>query len=87
MSSTRRDILKTMTALGVGAALPSATAVHASEPAKPVHVFDSAAIRFDCDELLDVYCPRFLEGMIVVRDKHTGHLLPLRLATPQRTTP
>ena len=87
MSPTRRDILKTIAALGEGAALPAAPAVNASEPVKPVRAFASDAIRFDRDELLDVYCPRFLEGMIVVRDKHTGHLLPLRLATPQRTTP
>jgi len=81
MSPTRRDILKTIAALGVGAALPAVPAVTASEPVKTVHAFDSDAIRFDCHELLDAYCPEYLEGMIVVKDPHTDrrHYLKIEL--------
>jgi hypothetical protein len=79
MSPTRRDILKSIAALGVGAALPAPPAVTASEPVKPVHVFDSDAIRFDVDELLDAYCPEYLEGMIVVKDPHTNRRHELKI--------
>lgn len=86
MSPTRRDILKTITALGVGAALPKAPAVAASEPFKPAHEFDDDAIRFDVAELLDAYCPEYLEGMIVVKDPHTNrrHYLKIELFSDEQ---
>lgn len=79
MSPTRRDILKTMTALGVGVALPSLPAVNACEPVKPVHAFDGDAIRFDVAELLDAYCPEYLEGRILVTDPHTNRRRYLKI--------
>jgi len=79
MSPTRRDILKSITALGVVAALPSAPTVNTSEPVKAPHAFDSNAIRFEVDDLLDSYCPEYLEGLITVKDPHTNRRHDLKI--------
>jgi len=72
MSPTRRDILKTIAALGAASIPTTVPTVAAREILKPAHEFDDEAIRFDARELIDAYCPEHLEGMIVVQDHHTG---------------
>ncbi len=63
----------------MGAALPSVPAVHASEPVKSLHAFNSDAIRFDVSELLDAYCPEYFEGRILVTDPHTNRRHDLKI--------